>query len=133
MLPGRLELLTLKEQLIVLTECKGHNQWLTNNIMDVYVRLGKRLLPTKQVGEPVRYGLESVRCLDIANIIVDPEYQHKGYFKAFLEDAEDVCKDVGVQVIYVENVINKFLARYLRRQNYRLFTDNGEPSYFKAL
>jgi N-acetylglutamate synthase-like GNAT family acetyltransferase len=78
-------------------------------------------------------GLEQVNCLEISSVTVEPEFQHKGHFKLFLENAEELCRDFSIDALYVGNVINKFLCKFLERQRYRRHTLGGQISYFKAL
>ena len=128
-------MLTLREQLSDLIESKNlvRNKWITNDKIEIYVIVGIRLLPIKNIGIPGRYGLERVQCVDVANVIVDPLYQRKGYFKAFLEDAESLCTELNIDVVYIENVINKFLHKFLMRENYKPITVGELTSYYKVV
>lgn len=78
--------------------------WVNTHGMDVYYRVGQRLIP--KVGD-------KVTTLEIANIQM--ELPGQGTFKALLKECVEVlCPAAHLEAIYIENVFNKRFAEYFR-------------------
>lgn len=69
------------------------NQWLEFGPVSVYVRKSTR---------------KGMKCLDLANITVDPDHRRKGHFKATLELFQKLS-----HVVFIEQVLNPRLQGYL--------------------
>ena len=100
---------------------KNRNSWIRFEDGDVYVRKAQRYL----------HGLDSpVECLDIANVSRDNE-SPSGFMERMMSEAEKVAFESG-RVVYVENVINKFLPQWFEKRGYiQCGNDSGIPSYYK--
>lgn len=58
------------------------------------------------------------RMIDIATVDVSESDQNKGYFRAFLDEAERVAA-IHKRGIYIENALNPILHEMLERRGYR--------------
>ncbi len=94
------------------------NRWYSINEyhLNAYIRITKRYF------NGIFYNT-----IEVANIKVDEEYQHKGYFSAFLNELENLANSFN-RILYVESVINPILKKYLRKCKYKI--DERETSCF---
>jgi N-acetylglutamate synthase-like GNAT family acetyltransferase len=83
-------------------------KWLRADGIELYVRLGVRLVPDS-----------ALRCLDIANIEIAESKQKQGRFSDLLNRLEHEVPGLGLQAIVVENIIPRHLWDYLYRRGYR--------------
>lgn len=81
------------------------NKWLNYGPLEVYVR--KSQIP-----------FDLGPNLQIANVTVDEEHQQQGHFTRFLHEAESYAKEHEYAAVYVENVINPVLEKFLTKQGY---------------
>ena len=93
---------------------KDRNAWITDGIVDVYVRKSFRTIEGN-----------NIHTFDIANIKIEKENQGKGYFKDFILYLESLELNV-----YVESVYNEDLKSMLIKNGYKKVC-LAEPSYFK--
>lgn len=98
---------TIIEQIDEFVYSSAKNKWLSDGILEIYVRKSVRFFDNQKV-----------TTFDVANIrTIDPEYEHKGYFRAFMEKVESI----GLPV-YVENIQNPYLVNILEKNGYRILT-----------
>lgn len=84
---------------------KYRDMWVTDGILDIYIRKGNRVLEDRMVGT-----------IDIANIAeIDDKYKGQGYFKRFMLHVESTG-----YTVYVENVTNMQLMEKLEKHGYLL-------------
>ena len=95
---------------------EGRNAWLEYGPLQVYIR--KSQIPT-EIGPN----------LQIANVSVAPEFQHKGHFTRFLRLIETYAVQHQWSAVYVENIINPVLEDCLRKHGYTVFTKIGLSEY----
>jgi hypothetical protein len=93
------------------------NRWIVDETMMVYIRKGKRYL-----------GGQLRTTLDIASIEVMPKHQRKGKWGAFIKEAIRLNPWDGV---YIENCLNPYLRRSLRRAGWVKHVDEVAPSFYK--
>jgi hypothetical protein len=95
-------------------ESTCRNAWIAEPAINVYVRKGLRGLAD---GSGI--------ALDIANIEVELNSQHKGVFKRWLMNAEKLAVQ-SCEYIFIENVHNPVLPDFLLRVGYMpyLFAPN---------
>ena len=84
--------------------CKHRNEWLYNEYMKVYVRKSLRFIDR-----------ERVEAFDVANVVVEPEYQGLGHFKEMMIYVESL----GL-VVYVESINNPDLKAMLVKNGYTI-------------
>jgi hypothetical protein len=108
-----------------LTEAHSQNVWLESAEISVYVRRSLRHLGDAKLRS----------CLYIENISQPDSERGKGYFRAFMIEAErhPECYDF----IYVENILNPELLKMLLKHGYSKVRshkrDSGPPSATKEL
>jgi hypothetical protein len=86
----------------------NRNLWLSDGILSIYVRKSKRLIGGKYIDT-----------FDVANIsTISPIYEHKGYFKRFMEKVESVS-----DCVFVESIQNPQLTTTLRKNGYEIITE----------
>lgn len=96
------------------------NQWLIYAKIKIYVRQANRIL------DGVRRAT-----LDIGSVEVPEEHQQKGVFTQWLGLAERVAKKAG-RAVYVENVLNADLARFLAKRGYqKVDPHESTPSFYR--
>lgn len=83
------------------------NQWLCYPDKEIYVRKGHHYYPPED---------KIILCFDIASIEVHPP--HTGIFTKFLSEMIIKLKDSEYKAIFVESVLNKSFAGYLRRHSW---------------
>jgi hypothetical protein len=90
----------------------GRNAWLSFGPLEVYIR--KSEIPT-----------ELGRNLQIANVSVPAQEQQHGHFTRFLDMIETYARDNQWDSVYVENVLNPVLERFLLKHGYDVFKKHG--------
>ncbi len=86
----------------------ARNLWLNDGILMVYVRKSRRLI-----------GGDYVKTFDVANVAaIAPEYEHKGYFRRFMEKLESVSS-----CVFVECIQNPKLTDMLKKNGYTITTE----------
>ena len=100
--------------LVSFIESFNYNAWLESFQLKIYVRKGWH-----SVDGSVR------SCLDVANIVVEPQYQKQGLFKTWIERAEQVAAKHDFYCVYVESIHNDHLSDYLTKRGYKWTTDNN--------
>jgi ribosomal protein S18 acetylase RimI-like enzyme len=91
----------MQELLTKFLDSPFRNKWLESEQMKVYVRKGVHLGTDHKVHH----------YLDIANVVVEPEFRRQGHFKAFLALCQEIQPYDGLKL---ENVLNEDLCAYLR-------------------
>jgi hypothetical protein len=103
-------------QLEEFVNSKYRNMWLDDGILTIYVRRSMHIIDN-----------EYVECLDVANIQpIDPDYEHKGYFKRFMEKAETLGLSVFVECIHNPNLIEM-----LRKHGYVIIRQDNSTHALK--
>lgn len=98
------------------------NTWLVYSKIKIYVRQTNRLLDN-----------ERRATLDIGSVEVAEEHQQKGVFTQWLGLAERTAKKAN-RAVYVENVLNGDLARFLAKRGYKKVDPNeSTPSFYKII
>lgn len=100
------------------------NEWLAYDTMKVYVRKSNRMLPASR---------EPVRCLDIANIQVEPEVQNTGIFSVWLKDALEQALLADISAVMIENVLTERFADFFRRQGWQEIPNESQSHFFQPL
>jgi hypothetical protein len=122
-------MIVMREKLIEFFNSPKRNGWIFSPTIDVYIRKGRHLGTDHQIHS----------YLDIANIVVKPEYLHQGHFKAFLALCQEIQPYDG---ILFEIVLDDNMRAYLRRlaQKDQRWTERGEdflwenvPGFLPAL
>ncbi|WP_140473675.1 hypothetical protein [Ewingella americana] len=81
-----------------------------------YCKLNPKVMPN----------LEVKWCFVVSNITVNPTYQNKGIFTAFIESAREVCNDLDFP-IYIESVISSEMHSYLKkRKEFEVCSNPGD-------
>lgn len=93
-----------------------HSCWLRNRKVSVYVRKSTRLVDR-----------ELIKCLDLANIEVNPRYQRQGIFKKVLQTWITYNP---FSAIFIENVLNQDLHAWLLNYPHILQIKNYPHSFF---
>ena len=89
------------------------NLWLEDEHLQVYVRKSFRILDPLGMDPTNR-----VPCFDIANVsTVEEEFRGKGFFKNFIQYAEQHAQ---IECVYVELVFSKRLQEILEKNGYTL-------------
>lgn len=103
---------------------EGRNAWLKYGPLEVYIR--KSEIPT-----------ELGRNLQIANVSVPERDQQHGHFTRFLDHIESYAKENKWDSVYVENILNPVLERFLLKRGYTLFKKDWlaqwPPCMFKRI
>lgn len=100
-------MLTICEQVDEFVHSSSRNQWLSDGILEVYVRKSIRFFDNQKL-----------TTFDIANIhSINPQYKGKGYFKSFMKKVESIGRPV-----YVENIQNPYLVEMLEKNGYEILT-----------
>lgn len=82
-------------------KCERCNTWIKYEKMSLYIRIGKRLIEGKLTP-----------CVQLANMSLYPEYQHKGTFTRLLADILRLTD----KPVYVELLLNRdFYEALIRR------------------
>jgi hypothetical protein len=89
-------------QVLEFLKLSYHNKWLCDNKMAVYVRKGHH------IGSDNKMHL----FFDIASVEVKEKFQKQGIFKNFLLECQKIQLYDG---IFIENVLNEHLKKYLQR------------------
>jgi hypothetical protein len=98
----------------------GRNGWYECDKFKVYVRQARHVLNGKLTST-----------LDLANVEVYPQYQHRGLFNGILEVLES---HNWLEAVYIENVLNGHLLDSLPKHGWtRVPADypGALPSFFK--
>jgi hypothetical protein len=107
---------TLQEFLTI----RKRNYWIEVGPVRVYARETFRVL------NETRYST-----FDIGAVSVECADQEKGYFKATVAIIIDMITVCGIEAVYIENVLNERLEKYLIRDGWTLHMIGGIPSYYK--
>ena len=84
--------------------------------LEAYMRYGVRFVASKYM-----------HCVTISTIDVEPAYQRKGKFTAFLDDVISLCMERGIPGLVVESVINEDLHRFLLKRGFYYASCHEEP------
>lgn len=108
-------------QLEEFLESGRQNAWLEYPLLSVYVRRGHHLLQGRLC-----------RVFDIANAIVDEEFQGQGTFTSWFNHAEEIARQ-HFEGVFCESVINTRLYRFYERRGYQrdIRPGLGSTNYFK--
>lgn len=101
-------------------ESNVRNVWIMEVPASYYLRKSQRIFNDR-----------FIPCLDIANVQVNPEYRHRGYFTAILLAAETVSCQRGYRV-YIENLFPQpfDMEGFLLRRGYVKFTFTEFPCFY---
>lgn len=92
------------------------NLWLEDDILNVYVRKGKRYIEGN-ISET----------FDVANILsINKKYEKQGYFKAFMLKVEELG-----MTIFVECIHNPKLTEMLQKNGYTIIKNQYECHAYK--
>lgn len=107
----------LEDELNYFFNSKNYNLWIGNDRVDVYVRKSKRYI--LEVCYPM---------LDLATVVVNEEYRCQGIFKDILF----TCRKLSpYPYVYVENVLEPYLAHWLRTQDHLCIDESSKiPSFY---
>lgn len=93
----------------------NHNSWLSLGPMRVYCRKGHHIIQAN-----------AVDCFDIASVEVARGQRGRGHFLRFITTLTEVLKKhKSIQSIYVENVLNPRLERFLLRHGFSVSNPPG--------
>lgn len=109
-----------RKDIIAFMKMVVNNQWITYPKFSVYIRKARHRVDPYNV----------LRCLDVANINVDTKYQKKGIFTEWLTQIEDQAKNSGLDCVYVENILNEHLEKFLIKRGYTRTGETTLPSYY---
>ena len=105
----KLQMKTVIEQLVDFIndaeEKHVYNLWLSDDIMQVYVRKGRHVI----------YSGKLSTTLDIASVTVAEEYQEQGFWTNFLNKAHEMNP---WEATYIENTLNPVLTTSLFRHGW---------------
>jgi hypothetical protein len=124
--------MTLIEQLLEFIQeaergdCWSFNRkWIEDDHMKVYVRLGRRYLPNRDI----RYAhQDQYRTLELASIDVDEDRQNQGLFASFLAEVEKLNP---CEALYVENVLTARFESFFIRNGFLPVPNSTPPSFYK--
>lgn len=114
-----------------------HNrQWLEDEHMKVYVRRGRRILPSFDASATAlavfhTRNLESTKratTLELASIDVLENEQGQGRFKAFLAEAERINP---WDALYIENVLTQRFESFFVRSGFLPVSDTFPTCFYK--
>lgn len=89
------------DDLTRMIEAGRGNAWLRFEKMEVYIRVGKKII-----------GGELTTCIQLANLQTPVKHQHKGTFDRLLRE----IRTVTIMPVYVEQILNRaFFEALLRR------------------
>ena len=113
--------MTVIEQLAeFIKECEDkhtYNKWLADDIMNVYVRMGRHMV----------YPGKLSTTLDIASVSVDEDKQGQGAWTDFLDKAHAMNP---WEATYIESVLNPVLAASLIRHGWMPVPNSYPESFF---
>lgn len=92
------------------------SQWISDGVMQVYVRTGPRYVKG-----------EMRRGITIANVEVVAAEQRRGHFSRFLAQVEDHVRTHDLGFLFVEGVLNPALANHLTKRGYERLPMIGAP------
>jgi len=105
------------------------SQWVSEPGLEVYVRRGSRLLPN-QAEDPFTLRRESLAStLDIAS--VNALKPGEGSWKALAARLPDIAKELKVDAIFVENVLDERFQAWFEKAGWLLDKRNVIPCYWR--
>lgn len=130
------QLLELKEFLATPALIPGvSNRWLKYGPMRVYLRKTVRMFRRHFVGDNC-YKSVTLKTLDVATVSIDNKKQQKqGVFKEFLSFLESGtgASNYGSEVIYVENMLDEWMAHFFMRRGYYIDSTRLIPNAYHIL
>jgi hypothetical protein len=105
-----------KDQLQAFLQSSMRNQWVETDRFNIYLRKGVHCIDG-----------ELQKCLDLATFEVFPQFRRQGVFKHLLLTCQD-CNPFPV--LYIENVVNKHLHKYLQQHPQMLQIYSSPPCFY---
>lgn len=102
----------------------GRSQWYYGNVIDIYVRVGERIV------SPLFNSLTYV--VTVANVNVSELLRGNSIFSSVLLKLESTAKELGCSGVYVESVLNPQLGDSLICRGYEQVNHHdGTENFFK--